>query len=483
MPGSNITETLVASHYAFIDLGSGNGGSIDHCVRRFGRGPGLGFELDPTKAAEARDAGFDVVEADVRLVVVPERSVEYISAMDFLEHLPDAASASAVLEKFGRVARSFIFIRYPSFEETEYLRSLGLKLCWSDWTEHPNMMLIEDLVGLFERLGWTDYAIIPRNLITDSRDDQLVPLSAPTDTLLYDPSTLEPKPIVRLDRPVFAQYDIFVRLGDELNDADWDRLLGSDIAATAPTWAAKTISAGSVAPAVAGEFGFYDSKTSEWSIRRQDGTEELITYGGANQGLLPLIGNFSGRGNGLGLYQPATANFFLRHAMSAGPADIIVGFGPEGGIPLAGDWTGSGSDKIGIYVPRTGQWFLRHTNSGGEADESFSFGPPNAAWLPVVGDWDGDGRDSVGLYDPETGSWHLRGESSDRTSERSFTCSPARGLPVAGDWDGDGRDSIGIYVPDWGMWILRNSNSNCPADAAFIYRGEGLPIALRSASR
>ena len=79
---------------------------------------------------------------------------------------------------------------------------------------------------------------------------------------------------------------------------------------------------------------------------------------------------------------------------------MTVGFGPKGSIPIAGDWTGSGSDKIGVYVPTTGQWFLRYENSSGEADESFSFGPPNAGWLPVAGDWDGDGRDSVGLYDP-----------------------------------------------------------------------------------
>lgn len=103
MAGSNYIETPVASHYAFIDLGSGNGGSIDHCVRRFGRGPGRGFELDPAKVAEARRAGYDVVEADVRLVHVPDRSVEFVSAMDFLDHLPDVATAASVLEKFARV--------------------------------------------------------------------------------------------------------------------------------------------------------------------------------------------------------------------------------------------------------------------------------------------------------------------------------------------------------------------------------------------
>lgn len=471
--------TPVATGCAFIDLGSGTGGSIDHCMRRFGRSPGRGFELDHEQVTEARRAGFDVVEADVRLVHVPERSVEFVSAMDFLEHLPDADTAASVLKKFARVARDFIFIRHPSFEETEYLTSLGLKLCWSDWNEHPNMMRIEDFVTLFERFEWTEYAIFPRNLITDSMDDQVVPISAPTDTRVYDPSVLAPKPRVRFERPIFGQYDIFVRLNEGLDDADWERFLWADNAAGAPPWPARIISARSETPkAVSGEFGFYDPKTSRWTMRRINRSEKNLIYGAPCQGFLPLTGNFSGRGSGLGLYDPATGSFFLRNTVDEGLADVIVGFGPAGAMPVSGDWTGSRSHKIGVYAPTTGQWFLRYANSSGPADESFSFGPPNAGWLPIVGDWDGDGRDSVGLYDPETGAWHLRGGSPDGRSDHSFTFCPAGGLPIAGDWNGDGRDSIGVYVPDWGMWILRNANSDGPADATFIYRGKGAPLAL-----
>lgn len=226
---SDQAQTSVVGRFAFIDLGSGTGGSIDYCVRRFGRAPGRGFELDPRKVAEARRAGFDVVEADVRLVRVPDRSVEFVSAMDFLEHLPDVATAASVLERFARVARDFLFIRHPSFEDAEYLANLGLRFSWSDWRGHPNMMEIEDFVTLFRHFGWTEYAIVPRNLITDSMDTRVVPLSAPTDTVVYDPSVLEPKPRVRFERPVFAQYDIFVRLSEGLNDADWESFLWTEI--------------------------------------------------------------------------------------------------------------------------------------------------------------------------------------------------------------------------------------------------------------
>ena len=481
MAMANHMEALAAGRYAFIDLGSGAGGSIDHCVRRFRRGPGLGFELDANDAAAACSAGYDVVAGDVRTMHVPTHAVAFVAAMDFLEHLPNETAAASVLERFAPAAREFLFIRHPSFEETEYLAGLGLKLCWSDWSGHPNTMRVEALLALLGDLPMTEIAIFPRGLLTDSTSDQIVPLSAPTDTYAYDPSLHAPKPRLRFDRPIFAQYDIFVRLRDGLGDAEWERVLRADVAADAALWPARIVRSSmptTASAALCGEFGFYDSRTSGWRIRNANGVELTLKYGAEGRGWLPLVGAFAAGRQGLGVYDPATADFFIRHTQNEGLADLTVGFGPPGAIPIAGDWTGTGADTIGIYMPATGQWFLRFANTNGPADASFSFGAGGAGCLPVVGDWDGDGRDSVGLYDPASASWHLRGGSQDGQSDVSFTFGPAGGLPVAGDWDGDGRDSIGVYAPDWGVWILRNANANGPADAMFVYRGDGIPVAM-----
>ena len=482
MAMSNYMEALAAGRYAFIDLGSGTGGSIDHCVRRFGRGPGLGFELDADEAAAARRSGYDVVAADVRTARVPNHSVAFVASMDFLEHLPNEATAASVLARFAPAAREFLFIRHPSFEGTEYLASLGLKLCWSDWSDHLNLMRIEGLVALLHALPMTELAIFPRGLMTDAANDQIVPLSAPTDTRVYDPSRHAGKPCVRFDRPLFAQYDLFVRLRGGLSDAEWERVLWADVAEDAAVWPAHFSASPTAAPgAVRCDFGFYDASSSRWRMRNASGTETALKYGAEGRGWLPFTGVFAAGRQGLGVYDPATGHFFIRHTFDEGLADVTVGFGAPGGIPVAGDWTGTGTDTIGVYMPATGQWFLRNTNASGPADASFSFGAPRAGWLPVVGDWDGDGRDSVGLYDPATGAWHLRSGSRDGHSDSSFTFGPAGGSPVAGDWDGDGRDSIGVYAPDWGMWILRNTNANGPADSMFVYRGDGVPVAARVA--
>ena len=476
MQNEKYIEALAAGRYAFIDLGCGSGGSIDHCVRRFRRGKGLGFELDPKEASEAVRDGYDVVEGDVLSVQPPAQSVGFVSAMDFLEHLPNISAADLVLKKFGPAAREFLFIRHPSFEEMEYLHSLGLKLCWTDWTGHPNGMRLNELLGLLEQLQPTEYAIFPRGLMTDESDDQIVPISAPTDTLIYDPNVLDPKPQVRFDRPIFAQYDIFLRFGNGLNDEQWQEIIWADVAQDAPVWATRFVAATQTnnRPVRTG-IGFYDSDASRWQMKPPGADELIVKYGAERRGWLPFAGTFQAGKIGLGLYDPTTADFFIRHSTDEGLADVTTRFGAPGGIPIAGDWTGSGVDTLGVYIPATGQWYLRYSNSDGPADEAFSYGPEGTNWLPVVGDWDGDGRDSIGLYEPATGSWHLRGAGPE-ASDADFTFGPPGAVPMAGDWNGSGRDSIGVYQPDWGLWVLRNEHSNGPADATFVYRGKGSPV-------
>ncbi len=76
----------------------------------------------------------------------------------------------------------------------------------------------------------------------------------------------------------------------------------------------------------------------------------------------------------------------------AGAGDQIFVFGQAGDIPVAGDWTGSGTVKIGIF--RGGQWLLDCNGNGvwdGAAggDCLHTFG--QAGDIPVVGDWTGSG--------------------------------------------------------------------------------------------
>jgi len=65
-------------------------------------------------------------------------------------------------------------------------------------------------------------------------------------------------------------------------------------------------------------------------------------------------------------------------------------FGISGDLPVAGDWTGTGTAKIGVFDPSTGLWELDLNGNGrwdGCAIDAClgPFGQPGD--LPVVGKW------------------------------------------------------------------------------------------------
>lgn len=222
-----VLSDLTAGKYAFIDAGCASGGSIEHCEARFGLGRGLGLDWYPDDLEVARKKGLSVARCDLMTEALPEKCIAFASMMDYLEHLPDEASAVAMLEKLARSARDFLFIRHPSFDDIEYLAHLDLKFGWTDWESHTNMMTIDDYRRVFAALGWNDYVIHPDMPVTDSSHVAVVPASAPQETYEYEVS-LGPKPQVTFDHTLYGKYDIFVRLNPELPDAAWNRLTSMD---------------------------------------------------------------------------------------------------------------------------------------------------------------------------------------------------------------------------------------------------------------
>ena len=219
-----VRRKLLAGDYAFLDIGCGSGGSTTQCQSRFGLGRGLGLDWYEADLETARARGLDVASCDVTRVNLPARCVAFASMMDVLEHLADEAAAVDLLERLASVARSFLFIRHPSFDDGEYLAERGLRFSWTDWTAHPNMMRIDDFRRVFAALGWRDHVIVPNMRITDSRHPALVPSSAPTNTVEYDEARHGPKPLIEFEPPIYGKYDIFVRLDPGMAEAEWRRV-------------------------------------------------------------------------------------------------------------------------------------------------------------------------------------------------------------------------------------------------------------------
>src|SRR5262249_45465620 len=79
---------------------------------------------------------------------------------------------------------------------------------------------------------------------------------------------------------------------------------------------------------------------------------------------------------------PPTAPWSLRNSASAGAPDAgQFAFGGPGWIPLVGDWNGDGTTTVGVFDPATATFYLKNTNQAGAPDYQFTYG--GRGWIPV----------------------------------------------------------------------------------------------------
>jgi len=218
-------QQLRDGKFSFIDLGCGMGESISYCEKMFQLGKGIGFDIDNEKIKKAQESHRNALLADVTKVAFGKKVVRFCAMMDFLEHLKSLESAKEVILKASGLAQDFLFIRHPSFEDIDYLRDLGMKIDWTHWTGHTNMMKVEDFENLFLEFGWHEYVIVPRKQILTSDNPCIVPLSAPKNTIRYDPELHDKKPIKTFERIIWTQFDIYVKLNKTWSHKEWNEVI------------------------------------------------------------------------------------------------------------------------------------------------------------------------------------------------------------------------------------------------------------------
>ena len=230
--------------------------------------------------------------------------------------------------------------------------------------------------------------------------------------------------------------------------------------------------------------GLYDPKASRFHLRQAGGADQAISFGGRNNGWLPVAGDWDGDGKSTyGFYDVRRNVFRLKNSLSGGNADRLrrVPAQPAASLAVTGDWNGDGTDTVGVYNPATGTFRLSNAVAGNGLEITFSFGPTGAGLRPLAGDWDGDGSDTVGVYDPATSTFYLANGLAGGAPDFQFVLgTPASLRPIAGDWNGDGRDSVGLYNGVTSTFQLRNLLSGGPPDSTFQFgtpRGGWLPLA------
>ncbi len=427
------------------------------------------MDSDPVKVADARKAGHDAVAMDV-LAFDPGRRLRFVTMVQLLEHLPDLGTVERVIGRAAELATDFIYIHHPSFEDEDYLESLGLKLYYHDWPAHQCHVRRCQFVDMFERFSLQRYYFRGLEPVHHSSHPSILPSGAPQDSHQYDQSRHGPKPAIRFPRPIYQHVEIFGALR-EFTDEEWADLI--------KPYDMSRIEALQTAPPIASMGGeqvaLFDCEEHTYFLAASGAPGRIATvfpFGPGSRRVIPVAGDWDGDGTDtVGVYDQESGQFHLANRPQVPTAEIIFGFGPRdtGWQPIAGDWNGDGKDTVGLYAPETSKFYLTNTLEAGNAEIVVRYGSSHCGWIPLAGDWNAAGADSVGLYCPDTSAFHLRTELSgeDGALVVRLGSQGKHFIPLAGDWDGDGRDGIGLYDPHHARFYITNRLADGEAEAQF----------------
>ena len=228
--------------------------------------------------------------------------------------------------------------------------------------------------------------------------------------------------------------------------------------------------------------GIYRPSTGEWFLDRNgngkwDETDSYAEPIGETVGV-PVVGDWDGSGKTkLGLFVPKSpqAQWLLECEVD----NCVRSFGQPTDLPMVGRWTTASIDEIGVFRPSEKKWYLDSNHNGVldgcRTDECPSFSIYMNGDVPVAGDWSGSGITHLGLFRPNTGEWFLN-----RNGNRSWnnckkdTCltnfGKAGDLPVIGDWNGTGISKIGVFRSSTGEWLLDlNGNGKWDGPGVDLY--------------
>lgn len=163
----------------------------------------VGIDLHQDRLLGARANGIFAVRADASRMPFHDGAFDIAVITELLEHVPRELAVH-VLREARRVTRRSIFIQNPDFTAEEYLRTAGLKFAWMDWKVHPHHVTADGMRTILEEAGFSSFEVEQIRPVADSSHSEIVPIDAPTDTLVFD-AAIHSKRSVMFDQPVFEK--------------------------------------------------------------------------------------------------------------------------------------------------------------------------------------------------------------------------------------------------------------------------------------
>lgn len=204
----------------FVDLGSGEGGSIEWSQNKFGGKSHLGINNRLKECEIANSKGYNVIFGDIVNDDFP--NARYFTMLHVLEHLKTEEDVEKVIIKSVNAAQEFVFIKGPYFDCIDYLKSYDFKLTWTDWIGH-SVAITTDLLKSILHKHNLKYEIGYLHPVIDSRSSEIIPITSPVDIIIYNENLGEKKYVTFQN--VYREIYCFINI----NCANWENIIKTNL--------------------------------------------------------------------------------------------------------------------------------------------------------------------------------------------------------------------------------------------------------------
>lgn len=218
----------MAKRVDILDIGCGGGGSLGWSKSVFGWDTYIGIDNFIGDIEKAIKSGYNVrnfINSDITTYDMSQLPrFRYSTMIHVLEHLKSEQDVENVINKAISVSDEFVFIKHPYFDGDEYLKLFDLKFTWSDWIGHPTHVDSEMLTRILDKTG-LQYGIGFVYKVENSYSNELIPLSAPVDQIVYDEDKHGYKQYIEFDVPLYREMYAFINIKCKY----WDELIKADV--------------------------------------------------------------------------------------------------------------------------------------------------------------------------------------------------------------------------------------------------------------
>lgn len=200
--------------YDFIDFGYGKGGAYGLALKKFRAKRGISIDCRQEAAIVATKAGHECVVADVLQCTFDPKSVNFVTMVHFLEHLPSMTDVHKAISLGASAAKSFLFIEGPAFECSNILNKYGLKFNWADWLGHPSHVTAADLIDILRKQKFHSYMLFYLDKVFNSNDPSIHPIESPRNQRDYRKSKHPPKKLIVFNEPIYKYFILYAFLRD-----------------------------------------------------------------------------------------------------------------------------------------------------------------------------------------------------------------------------------------------------------------------------